>query len=100
MNLPELNRKLLAAARRAPVEERVPYAFEKRVMARLGRAPKADPWAALVGPLWCGAVGCSLLALTLQIWSFQPAGTEEQHAFSRGVEDSLLTSVEDFEGLW
>ena len=39
MNLAELERKLIAAARANPPSDRVPYAFEKRIMARLAARP-------------------------------------------------------------
>ena len=39
MNLVELQKKLLALARTTPPDERVPYAFEKRVMAALLAKP-------------------------------------------------------------
>jgi len=91
---PELDRKLLAAARRTPPDERVPYAFEKRVMARLAAAPALDLWAAFIRPLWCGAAACALVAVLLNVWSFQPAPGEE-HAFSCGVEDSLMDPPND-----
>ena len=35
MNLDNLHNKLITAARATPADDRVPYAFEKRVMARL-----------------------------------------------------------------
>ena len=103
MNLPELSRTLLAAARRVPRDERVPYAFEQRVMARLQAAPPAVLWAALVRSLWYGAAACALVAVLLNVWSAPAAQDEEHaHAFSRGVEDCLLapTSADEFEGLW
>lgn len=100
MNLPELNRKLLAAARRDIPGEGVPYAFERRVMARLAAAPKPDLWAALVRPLWYGAAACAAVAVMLNVWSFHPTQGEEQHAFSRGVEDSLMAPSVDLELPW
>ena len=45
MNLAELERKLIAAARANPPSDRVPYAFEKRIMARLAARPVVDGWA-------------------------------------------------------
>lgn len=96
MNLPELNRKLLAAARRNTPDDRVPYAFEKRVMARLSAAPKSDPWLAWGRSLWYGAAACAAIALVLNVWSF-PSANGEDGDFFRGVEDSLMASVDDLD---
>ena len=52
MNLAELERKLIAAARANPPSDRVPYAFEKRIMARLAAWPVADSWALWARALW------------------------------------------------
>ena len=45
MNLAELEQKLVAAARANPPSDGVPYAFEKRIMARLATRPVMDDWA-------------------------------------------------------
>ena len=55
MNLAELERKLIAAARANPPSDRVPYAFEKRIMARLAARPVADGWALWARALWRAA---------------------------------------------
>ena len=39
MNLEQLQKKLLAAARANPPADRVPYAFEKRILAQLAAQP-------------------------------------------------------------
>ena len=44
MNLAELERKLIAAARANPPGDQVPYAFEKRILAHLATRPVADGW--------------------------------------------------------
>src|SRR5581483_9153776 len=43
MNLSELRQKLIAAARANSPADSVPYAFEKRILARLTGRPEADP---------------------------------------------------------
>jgi hypothetical protein len=56
MNPVELQKKLLAAAHAHPPDDAVPYAFEKRVMARvrmMGRV--ADRWTVWAGALWRAA---------------------------------------------
>src|ERR1039458_1755153 len=45
MNVTQLERKLIAAARANPPTDRVPYAFEKRIIAHLAAQPVVDAWA-------------------------------------------------------
>jgi len=97
MNVPELNRKLVEAARRAPLDDRVPYAFEKRVMAHLAHpagVSRPDVWAAFIRQLWYGAAACAVVAFLLNVWSI-PQVQDEDHAFSNGVEDCLMDAVDD-----
>ncbi len=69
MNVDQLQRKLLAAARARPSEDRVPYAFEQRVMARLRSAPALDVWAVWARGLWRAAAPCVAIMLLLSLWS-------------------------------
>ena len=70
MNIAELQKKLLAAARANPPGDRVPYAFEKRVVALLAARTAADPLALWVRGLWRAAVSCVAIALLLGAWAF------------------------------
>jgi hypothetical protein len=64
MNPELLRQKLVAAARAAePPSDRVPYAFEKRIMARLAGRPVTDPWSALAGFLWRAVLPCCAVML-------------------------------------
>ena len=55
MNLTQLERKLIAVARANPPSERVPYAFEKRILARLPAQPMLDRWELWGRALWRAA---------------------------------------------
>ncbi len=57
MKLSELHNKLIAAARNNPPDDRVPYAFEKRITALLAARPVTDRWALWSRALWRGAAG-------------------------------------------
>src|SRR5437773_817953 len=70
MNLVELQRKLVAAARANPLSDRVSYAFEKRVMAQLAAWITLDRGAFWARALWRGAASCVALMLLLGAWSF------------------------------
>jgi hypothetical protein len=73
MKIAALQKKLVAAARLAPVDDRVPYAFEKRVMARLAQRPATD-WLALWGRgLWRAAAPCIAVTLAFSLWTFYSA---------------------------
>lgn len=98
MNLSELQNKLLAAARRNPPDGHVPYAFEKRIMARLTAAPKPSEWLAWSRALWFGAAACVAVALLTSVWPGQVTVNDED-SFSAGVEQSILASMDDLESL-
>jgi hypothetical protein len=69
MNLDKLQSKLLAAAREAPPpSDAVPYAFEKRIMARLAALPCHDLAALWNRMLWRAAVPSVLIMLSAGLW--------------------------------
>ena len=98
MNLSELQKKLLAAARRNPPGEQVPFAFEKRIMARLTTTPKPSEWLAWSRSLWFGAAASVAVALLASVWPIQ-ANDDEDDSFSEGVEQSILASADDLESI-
>jgi hypothetical protein len=87
-------RKLIAAARALPPDARVPYAFEKRIMARLeGRKPE-DSWALWGAALWRGAVFCLTLAVLLVVGSnFLPARNSDN--LTQAVERTVFAAVDN-----
>ena len=102
MNLNELHRKLIAAARATAPSDRVPYAFEKRIMARLAAAPVPDTLTLWAGALWRAAVPCMAVVMLLGVTSFfvprETPATETVTAasaeLSTDFEGALLASVE------
>lgn len=101
MNLRQLQTLLLTAARAEPPDERVPYAFGQRVMARLTAAPAADALALWARALWraalpCVAVVCLLAAAT---WlTPPPAATPADLA--EHLEETLLAGTGALEEVW
>jgi hypothetical protein len=71
MNLADLHGKLIAAARANPPGDRVPYAFEKRVLAGLRGSKGEDSWALWGRALWRSAFACLVVAIGLSVWSVQ-----------------------------
>jgi hypothetical protein len=72
MNLTDLERRLIETARRNPPGDGMPYAFEKRVMARLRDTPRIDFLAEWNRALWRAAVSCIAVMLLLSAWSMLP----------------------------
>ena len=95
MNLAELQKKLIAAAKTEVLDDRVPYAFEKRVSALLASrvAPQSlDLW---VHGLWRAAVSCVAVALLCGAWTlFAPAASTGSDDLSQNFESTLLASVD------
>jgi hypothetical protein len=95
MNLAGLQKKLIAAARTEVLDDRVPYAFEKRVTALLASrvAPQnLDLW---VRGLWRAAVSCVAVALLCGAWEFlNPATTNNTADLSQNFGTTLLASVD------
>ena len=95
MNLTQLERKLIAAARANPPSDRVPYAFEKRIMARLAARPIMDDWALWARALWRAAAPCVAIMLLLGAWSlFAPQHSTPANDLSQDLEQTLLAAVD------
>jgi hypothetical protein len=94
MNVSELHRKLIAAARAGAPDGHVPYAFEKRIMALIPAVPQTTAAALWVRGLWQAAVSCAAIALLCGAWSFysRPAGSSDD--LSQNLETTLLASVD------
>ena len=98
MNVKKLQQQLLAIARTTSSSERVPYGFEKRVMAHLKLAPAFDEWAFCSRVLWRVAAPCVAFMLLLLAWSWlAPASKSSSNDLSVELENTLLT-VADQEG--
>lgn len=94
MNIVELERKLVAAARAEKVNDAVPYAFAKRIMARLQSATKVDPWALWARGLWRAAAPCAVVAVVLAAWSLMaPAGNPPSTDLSQAFDQTVLAAA-------
>jgi hypothetical protein len=103
MNFVELNRKLIAAARAHPPGDRVPYAFEKRIMARLVAQPILDDWAMWARGLWRAVAPCLALMLLLSVWTyFIPAEKNSTGGnLSQDFENTVLAAMyQDSNNSW
>ncbi|MBI1842414.1 MAG: hypothetical protein HYR88_16375 [Verrucomicrobia bacterium] len=98
MSLETLYQRLLRVARANPPSERVPYAFEKRVMARLilARAQALDPWAQISQGLWRAVIPCFAFTVMLFCWHLTqatPGGSAGESGL--GAVDDLEVAVVD-----
>jgi len=100
MNLDHLQHKLIAAARATPLDNRVPYAFEKRVMARLAEAVRVDLLGAWSVALWRAAVCCVALVVVsgaVSLWTrSQAPETDLSHEF----ETAVFASADSTDEVW
>jgi hypothetical protein len=87
-------RKLIQAARAVPPDARVPYAFEKRIMARLEGLKPQDSWALWGQALWRGAVFCLTLAVLLVVGSMLlPARNTD--TLTQAVQSTVFAAVDN-----
>src|SRR4051812_42232430 len=70
MKLLNLEKKLISVARANPPSDRVPLAFEKRIMAIIAAKPVQDIWAAWAKVLWYAAAPCVAIMLLFSAWAF------------------------------
>ena len=88
MNLRPLEVKLLTAGRRAAVSDAVPYAFEKRIMARLADAPPIDLrllWAQALSRAAATCVAITMLCGAWSLYFHHATGTDLAQDFERTV---------------
>ena len=92
MNPTELQTKLIVAARLQKPDDRVPYAFEHRVMALIAARKVVDRWAF---GLWRAALSCAAVAVVCGTLSvFLPASVDSRPDLSQDFENTLLASLD------
>jgi predicted Abi (CAAX) family protease len=99
MDLTELHKRLIAAARATPPDDRVPYAFEQRVLARLRTLPRPDLWTEWVRALWCSAGVCAAVTMLIGVWSWTPTRPPEpDQGFTQDLEQAIWSGGDDDAG--
>jgi hypothetical protein len=104
MNLEDLQKKLLAAARENPPGDHVPYAFEKRVLARLASQTAVDSSAFWARALWRAVVPCVAVTILMTTLSFtmvstEPTSVASEDDISQQFELALLAPANQLEEL-
>ena len=94
MNLNDLQGKLIAAARAHAPSEKVPYAFEKRIIQRIKDLHAVDTYALWANALWRAAAPCVAIALLLSAWSVlsSTAGSSNPD-LSQEFENTVLAAA-------
>ncbi|HVY71661.1 MAG TPA: hypothetical protein VHH73_17150 [Verrucomicrobiae bacterium] len=95
MNTDALQKKLLAAARATPPGDHVPYAFERRIMARIKALPAADPLAQLTSALWRAAIPCVGVMVVLCAVNFYYTGPGANDNQNGDLESLITLSLND-----
>lgn len=97
MRSPSLE-QIKKAARSLESDERVPYAFEKRIMALLKEARPADVWNAWAPMMWRAALSCLLItAITAAVVEF--ADPSRGELMATDLERTVLAPV-DVDDTW
>jgi len=107
MKLELLQAKLMEAARTDIPSDRVPYAFEKRILARVAGLRPEDGWVLWARALWRATIPCAALMVLLIGWSIvssSPAPDQTAQVnpdLGQALETTLLASVDtETETLW
>ncbi len=99
MDLDNLQDKLIAVARAIPASDHVPFAFEKRIMARLAGRP-VDLLGAWSTALWRAAVSCVAIVVLSGAWSIFSHSHESEPDFSRDFETAVFASAYSGDEVW
>ena len=95
MNLAELQKKLTAAARRQPPDDRVPYAFEQRILALIAERAESARQIFWARGLWRGAVSCVALAVVCGALSLLVVeDADNGNDLAQDLENTLLASAD------
>lgn len=92
MDLEKLQQKLMAAAKAAVPSDHVPYAFEKRIMARLTAPLTVDVWALWGRWLWRAVAPCASVMAVLGVWVLVTMHNEpEPQNLEQAIENTIMS---------
>jgi hypothetical protein len=79
--------EMLAKTREMPADDRVPYAFEKRIMAHIKEAPEtsANLWELWGHSLWRAVVPCLAVMVLVAVWMKAPNENNETSGTKAGA---------------
>jgi hypothetical protein len=91
-------KNIIKIARSIPANDRVPYAFEKRIMAQLGARSVADLWTVWSGTLWRAAFSCLVVSMLVGA-AVTFSDTSRAELFASDLERTVLAPV-DVDDSW
>jgi hypothetical protein len=102
MNVNELHAKLIAAARKHPPSEQIPWAFEKRILSHLSDRPAPNIWALWCRPLWQAALSCVAITVLCGLWACGSRPNPDYAGnFSQDFEAAVFATMgEHIEDAW
>jgi len=96
MDLEKLNQKLLNAARFEPEDDRVPYAFEQRILACIKGLRPEDAWRLWDVAFWKAAMACLVISLLFSAWSYN----SDFNSATVTLETTVLSMAEQMSDTW
>ena len=99
MNFAKLEKKLFAAARNVPVNDAVPYAFEKRILAQIKSRNVQDQWSWWGRALWRAAAPCVGVMMVFGAWSYFDSNSGSLD-LSQEFENTVMAVVQPAESTW
>jgi hypothetical protein len=100
MNLDALQQKLIAAARAHPPTDSVPYAFERRILARLAGLPGEDSRVLWGRALWRAAAACVGVSLLLGALSFFSMDGGAGSSQDQDFESTVFAAAQQLSDSW
>lgn len=101
MNIVELQKKLLSVARADLPSDEVPYAFEKRIMARIASEQLMDVWALWGRLLWRAAAPCVGIMLVMGVWAVASLDLNgPSQPLASDLEETVLAPLASLEDSW
>lgn len=100
MNLDNLQHKLIAAARAAEPSDAVPYAFEKRIMARIAEHAHLDLLSSWSAALWRAAVACVAVVIISSAMSLWSHSRHTSTDLSQEFEMAVFASAGSADEVW
>lgn len=96
LDLERLRKTLIRAARAQAPDDAVPFAYERRIMARLGPGVAPSAWLVWGQALWRAAAACVVFTALLSVWSFWPVSQEEPAT----LESTVFAEAEQTVDVW
>ncbi len=102
MNLEKLQRRLIEVARSNPPRDRVPLAFERRIMAALSTSAPVDPWLAWSRPLWRAAAPAVAVMCMMSLWALLAGDPSliTSDNLAADLESTVLGPLDQLEEVW